>query len=339
MDYTSLETLDHAKALVELVYSTYGLTFHREYVYFPDQLLELNRREHVRSFIALEGRKVVGHLAWIRPFFELQRGGEPISDPGTGEVGLSIVRPECRSQHVQTHLGVAMNEWARARGSLGAFMKCVTNHIYSQRAAAGLGCRPLALFLAGVPKWVVYDNASGEQRDPISTLLFHAVLRQSARRPLCLPEGAEWVATLARGTGADRVISRGGDLEDGETDLVFSFEPAKHLAQLHVLTVGADLVARIAERRQWLMGGHMKHVSYFLPADSPRVQASAGELAALGLFLAGWVPCLHAGERDVLIYQSTAYERLDLDAIHTFSDDGAAIKQAVTSAWASTRPG
>ena len=81
----------------------------------------------------------------------------------------------------------------------------------------------------------------------------------------------------------------------------------------------------------------MKHVSWFLPADSPRVQASAPELAALGLFLGGWVPCLHEGERDVLVYQSTAYDELNLDVIQAFGDDGAAIKRAVTADWARTR--
>ena len=67
MEFVALETLDHAKALTDCVYAVYGLTFHRDWVYDPAQLLELNRRRHIRSFLALEGSTVQGHIAWINP--------------------------------------------------------------------------------------------------------------------------------------------------------------------------------------------------------------------------------------------------------------------------------
>ncbi len=44
-----LRTLDEAKALVDLVYDTYGLSFHREWMYHPEQMLELNRRGDITS--------------------------------------------------------------------------------------------------------------------------------------------------------------------------------------------------------------------------------------------------------------------------------------------------
>ena len=50
METGPLRTLDQAKALVDCFYGTYGLTFHRDWVYDPHQLLELNRTGNIVSF-------------------------------------------------------------------------------------------------------------------------------------------------------------------------------------------------------------------------------------------------------------------------------------------------
>ena len=47
-------------------------------------------------------------------------------------------------------------------------MKCVTNHVYSQKTALRMGASPLAMFLAGVPRWVVYDQDRASTAQPIS---------------------------------------------------------------------------------------------------------------------------------------------------------------------------
>ncbi len=333
MEFTSVDTLDHAKALVDCVYSVYGLTFHREYVYYPERLLELNRRAHLRSFIALDGGRVVGHLAWIRPFFELQRNGEPLSDDRIGEVGLSIVRPEYRSQHVQTYLAMAMTGWVRERGGVGGFMKCVTHHLYSQRTAARLGGKPLTFFLAGVPKWVVYDDAPGERRDPISTILFYTPVRPLETAPVRVPTATPWLGELVRSSGLLRQFADDGALEDGPTDLEIEFAPGKHIAQVHVLHAGADVFDRIAAESAWLLRGHMKHVSFFLPASSARLQRGAGALLEQGLIPGGFIPGLHAGGRDVFVWQAIKYDDLDVGALQVHGSDGEWLKQRVAEAW------
>ena len=62
MQITRLETLDQAHALVDCFYATYGLGFHRRYVYDPHELLEKNRDGSFASFIATEHGRVQGIL-------------------------------------------------------------------------------------------------------------------------------------------------------------------------------------------------------------------------------------------------------------------------------------
>jgi len=339
--YGSLETVEEAKALMDCVYAVYGLTFHREHVYEPEQLLDLNRQNIIRSFIARdEDGLVQGHLGWLRPFFDVVRDGPPPSDERIGEIGLSIVRANRRGQHIQTHLGVSMLRWAVANGRLGTFMKCVTLHTHSQRASYGQGGRPLATFLGGIPKWVVYDAAQGERRDPLSTVLFFIKLGQLPQNPVLLPEDQPWLKRVVHQVDPNREVlwdPGGREPERGPTELVYQFQPAKHLAQVHVLKPGEDLLEQIGRLGRWLIRGHMKHVTFYMPSDSPRVQLAAPEFPRLGLFPAGWVPCMQPGGRDVLIYQALAYEDLDPDALKLYGDETEGLVADVVRQWRRTQ--
>lgn len=333
MEFVALDTLDHAKALTDCVYAVYGLTFHRDWVYDPAQLLALNRRKHIRSFLAMEGSTVMGHIAWIRPFFELTHGGEPVSDARVGEVGLSIVRPECRSQNIQTQLAQRVVQQAVAERAGGAFMKCVTNHVYSQKTSLRMGATPLAMFLAGVPRWVVYDQDRASSAQPISTVVMYTRFHPGPGTVLRLPPHLRWMQPIVTATGLPRMFVDGGEPERGETTLEVEFQPAKRLAQVHVIHAGEDLVARVRDVNRWLLGGHMEHVTMYLPADSARVQCSAEAIEESGLFPAGWIPGLHRGERDVLLYQSIACEALDADAIQVHGELGGMLRDRVIAAW------
>ena len=96
MKILKLETLAHAQALTQAVYDTYGLTHPRPWMNDPQRILELNKRGDVTSFIAMEEHRVLGHLAAIRPHFELTVDGGPVCDPSTVEVGLSIVHADAQ---------------------------------------------------------------------------------------------------------------------------------------------------------------------------------------------------------------------------------------------------
>lgn len=333
MDIRLLSTLDEARALVDCVYAIYGLTFHREYVYRPEQLLELNRADLVRSFIAVEGGKVIGHMGFLRPFFELQRGGVPLADPGIGEAGLSVVRPEAQRSGVQSALGLAMFAWAHDEGKNGGFMKCVTNHTFSQRSALAMGARPLALFLAGVPRWVAHPAHADGPDNPISTLLFYVSLRARPEVVVRPPAGVPWLEALVSGAGLGCRCVVGGPREEAPTDLEVEFQPSKRLAQVHVLRAGPDLAERLDALNRWLLAGHMAHVSVFLPADSAQVQAQAPALAEAGLFPAGFVPQLHAGQRDVWVYSSVGAVTVDLASIEAQGAAGEALRDAVVAGW------
>ena len=217
------------------------------------------------------------------------------------------------------------------------FTKCVTMHTLSQRTSARLGSWPVALLLGGIPKWVVYDDVPAERRDPLSTAVFYCPFSRGVDRPMCDPADMPWLQQVVGASTYSRAAGIEGEPERGETELQFQFQPAKHLAQVHVQHAGDDFMPCMEKINRWLMRGHIKHVTYFLPAGSRRVQQATAELSDMGIFPGGWLPHFRSDGGDVLVYQALAYDELNLEAIKVHGDAAETLLRGVAGGWRMTR--
>jgi hypothetical protein len=331
MKVLRLQTMDQAKSLVDCVYTVYGLTFHRPWLYDPQQLLELNRSGEIMSYVAIEKDRVIGHLAAIQPYFEVAPEGQPYTDPSFREVGLSIVMPEYRGQKIQAQLGMGMYADMVSQGVAGVMTKCVTNHLKSQNDALAMGGVPVALFLGSIPRWVVYGGEPGQQDQPISTINMYIPVCGAPSRELWLPRELDWVSDRFDPVRAERRIRRKGPVE-GETHIEACYQADRQHAQVHVLQAGQDLVGALDEKIRWLVGGKMAHLTIFLPGDSPAVVEAGASLRDLGMFPAGWIPGFYRGGGDALIYQVIAYQTLDPERV-LVTEPGRNLKREVVAAW------
>lgn len=336
METKRLTTLDQAKALVDCVYETYGLTYHRDWLYDADLVMEQNARKDVLSFVATEGSKVVGHLALIRPAFELTDNGAPLTSGDTRETGLSLVSPTARRMGVQAELAMEAAKWVFQSTLNYSYMKCVTHHLGSQKGAKRNGGIPTGLLLGSIPRWVRYNAESPQDNEPISTLQFLVPLRPT-EGSVVVPEGFSWLPALCEQAYSPRSVLPSAPAE-GETRLLTKWQGDRKLAQIHVLAVGADLVERLEQEVRWLLRGHILHVLVYLPADQPGVGALAGGLRDLGLFPAGWVPRYFASGADALLYQTNAFSTLQRDSVQVLDDEAGAVVDRVFAGWQATRP-
>ena len=332
MDIVQLSTLDQAKSLAACAYEIYGLTFHRGWLYDPEQILALNQAGDVLSFLAIDGGKVVGHLGMMRPSWDVRRDGVPISDPGLREIGLSIVHPDYRGQGVQALLGGAAFERMIAEKAHGAYMKCVTHHTRSQRGALRFGGVPITLSLGSVPRYIVYEGEVTDPTQPISTLGYYVPFNRLPAARAWLPEGQRWLEGVAASAGLERSYPEPMPVV-GPTDLEVRWQADRQLAQIYVLRPGADLIERLRERMRWLVGGHMAHISVYLPTDSPALQAAGPALRELGLFSSGLLPGFFRGGRDALILQAMAFSQLDPASVQVTGAAGVALREQVIQGW------
>lgn len=338
MDLIRLERRDHARSLVDLVYETYGLTFHRDWLYDPDRMLELNALGDITSLVAVESGQVIGHLALIRPHFDVETDSGPVCADNVRECGLSIVHPEHRSKGVQVAMALGLAQVAFDTGVRGAIMRCVTHHTYSQRGALSMGGQPVALLLGSIPRWVSYDHDDPAQREPLSTVLHwvpvHPVAEVQAR---VQPPGMDWFDAATRGIGERRTPPPAAAVLPRESELCATWSGSRRLAQIHVTRIGRDLVEKLGEACRWLVGGHIAHISVFLPADVPHVGAVHAELGELGLFPGGFIPGYLRGGRDALIYQSLAWSDLAPERIQVAGGAARELRDSVLAGWHAVR--
>jgi GNAT superfamily N-acetyltransferase len=333
MDLIRLEHREHARLLVELVYATYGLTFHRDWLYDPDRMLELNALGDITSVIAMEDGQVIGHLAMIRPHFDVEVDSGPVCADDVRECGLSIVHPDHRSKGVQVALALRLSQIAWEEGIRGAIMRCVTHHTFSQRSARLLGGQPVALLLGSIPRWVSYDHDDPSNREPLSTLLQWVPVHPSgSTHALVRPPGMDWMERAVKGIQEVRTAPPSASVLPRESELCANWSGSKRLAQIHVTRVGRDLVSRLEETCRWLLGGHIAHISVFLPGDVPHLAAVHDELSALGLFPGGFIPGYLRGGRDAVVYQALSWSDLNPDRIKTLKGDSADILSSVLRA-------
>jgi hypothetical protein len=335
METLRLTTEDQAQALVDCAYDTYGLTFHRPWLYDAKAILDLNQRGDVLSFVAMEDQRVVGHIAMIRPCFDVTQDGVGITDGATREVGLSMVRPTHQGRGVQASISVAVMQHVLQSDIAGTYMKCVTHHTGSQKGARRSGAVPTGLLLGSVPRWIRYDGEEQDQDQPISCMQYQLAFRPRDAE-LHVPEGFEWAWDVIDASGTPRSVARPA-LIQGETRMVVKWQGDRQLAQLYVTEAGPDLAERIEEKLSWLLEGHIQHVLVYLPGDQPAVGAAGRDLEALGLFPAGWIPDFYRGRRDALMYQASAFKGLDASRIHVAGDDAQALVGHVYGAWMRTR--
>jgi GNAT superfamily N-acetyltransferase len=333
MDLIRLERRDHARSLVDLVYTTYGLTFHRDWLYDPDRMLELNALGDITSLIAVEKGEVIGHLALIRPHFDVEVESGPVCADDVRECGLSIVHPDHRTKGVQVALALKLAQVAWQDGIRGAIMRCVTHHTFSQRSALAMGSQPVALLLGSIPRWVSYDNDDPGDREPLSTVLHWVPVHpKSEVTALSTPQGMEWMHKSVDGIGETRTPPPDAALLPRESEMCATWSGSRRLAQVHVTRVGQDLVPRLADTCRWLIGGHIAHISVFLPGDSVHVAQVQDELAELGLFPGGFIPGYLQGGRDALVFQALAWTDLHPDRIQVVGDDARQILDSVVAA-------
>ena len=343
IDTRPVETREDAERLGELVYSTYGLTYHRSFLYDADRVLELIGEGSLHPMIAVdrETAEVIGHQALIRPWFEnaapLATGrGAPVL-----EDGLSIVHPDHRGRGVQNSLAMGLLMYIQPRNVdlRGVYIKCVTTSVASQRSTRHFLGRASALFLAGVPAWVVMDGDKGP-KEPLTTILVHCVVGERTGRRVPVPaRHRDMLERLYAEMGLVREFDpvEAGPTGPGQARVATWFDPARRQGVIRLLEPGADLVERLDDRVRWMIGGHVEHVTVLLPLSVPGAAAAVPALEEGGLFFGGVIPDLEG--HDTLVLERISTTELDVDRIQVVGEEALLLKDYVVAEWRRSRAG
>jgi anti-sigma regulatory factor (Ser/Thr protein kinase)/GNAT superfamily N-acetyltransferase len=323
--HLALATPEDAEDIAQLIYHTYGYTYAKEALYFPDKIARALRQGDKFGVVARTGSgRAVGSFAVLRS-----------TDSEIGEVGEAVVLEGHRRRGLMTRMLEALIDEAQRRGLHGVFGEAVTVHTISQRVNQHFGMRSTALLFA-VFRILRFKGLVDEYPQPVSVIIDFRPLVDIDRVTAYLPAA---YADLLERIYADLGItvdtppaSQPARPPTSRIDVHINYRD-RH-ATLVVETFGDDLIEHVHQTVDDLANEELHVIFVDLPLDDPATPEATPQLREAGFVLAGLMPLFHQ-ERDYLRLQRPLVP-LDLDLIQTHSDRSHAIKQTIKEELACT---
>ena len=304
----SLMTGKDAEDAAKLIYRTYGYTYIKEDLYFPERIeLALEQDDKFAVFARTPAGEAVGYFAVLFT-----------TNSKIGEVGEAVVAPRHRRRGVMTKMLDALIEESKRRGLFGLFGEAVTVHEISQRVNAKFNMKSTALLLAAFPTARYKDLVESYDHD-ISIVIDYLPLTDVAEAECYLPEVyKDLLVDIYRSLGItvhDKGARVAAFAEKSVLDVKISYG-FRH-ALLVVEEYGADLVESVLETATGLQDEDIRVVFIDLPLDDPLTKTVVPDLRDRGFVFSGLMPLFHH-ERDYLRLQMV-FGPLDLDQIVLYS--------------------
>jgi anti-sigma regulatory factor (Ser/Thr protein kinase)/ribosomal protein S18 acetylase RimI-like enzyme len=304
-----------APEVSKTIYKTYGYTYPRDYVYYPEKIVDLNKSGQIFSAVAIAGENQIAGYGVFQVWEE---------NPQIVEMAQGVVKPEFRSRGCFRQITHYLLDRAKSMGIRGAFGEAVTNHTVSQHTTYGFGFRDCGLRLGLVPPGTEFKGMDGKIPHRVS-LLVHFLFLQPPPEPLPIyapPHHRDMIAAIYKELGV------APDIKDAVPD------PAKKAASKSVFKiklVGSMNFARIMLTR---CGDHIAEelkikvkelclkkieiVNLFLNLSDPLTYIYTAQFEKLGFFFAGILPAGFA-DGDALILQYLNNVPIDYSAIQVES--------------------
>jgi serine/threonine-protein kinase RsbW len=318
-----------AVEVARCIYKTYGYTYPREQVYFPERVVTMNQRGEMLSAVAVtESGEVIGHCALV---------GEPGDQ--VMEVGQAVVVPAYRGRGILKGLSDLLLEEAPRRGLAGLYVVAVTIHPFSQRVCLKYGFRESALQLGYVPRQTQMAEFADEQF-PQRESVIHAYLplQEEPRSLVFAPaHHGRMLARIYDNLGLARDFAAPEDAlgdeaggpggEAASFDLSAKVVSALGVAVVEVAGYGPGIKREVKAKLRDLCHEGISVIYLKLPLGDPRTALLSRGFEEWGFFFGGIQPrpAQVSGveglrSKDVLCLQYLNGPRIDYDLLKVHSE-------------------
>lgn len=295
-----------APEIAKTVYKTYGYSYPRDYIYYPEKLVALNARGEVHSAVAVtEQNEIAGHCAltlWS-------------DNPRIGELGQGVVVPQYRTHGCFDKLTEYLIGIARSRGLAGIFAEALTVHPFSQKTALQHGLRDCALFLCLVPPTADFKGLRKKPSARGSMLVQFKYLDKPQAAEVYAPaQHAEMLGAIYANlnpAGVPRILTPPADVTDeGDSAYRINLIRSLNFARIRVDRCGPNIVADIRLKLRELCIQHWDVIHLVLNLSDPQTPRFCSRFEELGFFFAGILPLgLSSGDALILQYLNTVCVR------------------------------
>ncbi|MHC1726005.1 MAG: GNAT family N-acetyltransferase [Syntrophobacteraceae bacterium] len=308
---------EDAPEVSRAAYKTYRYTYDDEFIYYPDQIVELNRQGKILSAVAVsEAGGIMGHAAIKRPW----------ADAPVAEVGILLVLPEYRHTRAALKLLQFLKASGEQLGLEGAFARTVSSHTISQKASALFGFKDCAILLGAFYSGIEYRSIDAETGQKESAVVSYCQVKPRAARDIYPPRRhSEMIRSIYDTLGLPANLPEcPATLHAGESRLHCSRDSITNTAVIDVENYGTAVVAEVAEILHGLKLDRLDAVYLQLDLEQPLTTMLADEFERMGFFFAGVLPFGLTG-RDCLILQYLNNLRMEYSRVRVHSSFGQAL--------------
>lgn len=309
-----------AEVLSKLIYRTYGYTYPKEDMYYPNKVAQMLAKGKKFGVIARStSGEAVGYFAIIK-----------IPQSQIGEVAEAVVSPQHRSKGIMKKMMGHLLAMAGERGLTGVFAEATTIHDISQKVNAQFQYKSTALLLNAFP---IIDSRgftpSRQQR--LSVVIEYLALQQRPRVELFLPPCYRTLLQAIFASLGTQVMVKKSESAalPQESELMLKLSYRYKVAWLMVMAYGEDFEEQLDKRVEQLRKRHYHVLNLDLPLHLAPTQNIVADLKAMGFVFSGLMPQLHQ-DRDYLRMQKLFEpESVRLSYITTYSPMARRIKRLI----------
>jgi len=297
----------------QCAYRTYGYNYISEFIYYPERVVEMNRRGELISAVAVtdDTNEVMGHAA-----LELDAGRS------LAELGVAFTKPQFRNQGCFNRIADYFLSIIKERGRKGAYARAVTIHPYSQKTLLRNGFKECGLILGLAPATIFEKySGSGKQRESVVVLFLNldyrsAVNLYSPRRHRKILEKiyanseipVQWADS--KSTDKNMLSGRRAVIDTAVNSSLMN-------AIISVRKYGENTLDEIRFGLKRLTREKLDTIQLYLDLGDPFTAILAKDFEKMGFFFAGILP---TDSRHNLILQYLNNIYIDYSLISTASD-------------------
>lgn len=309
-----------AEVLSKLIYRTYGYTYPKEEMYYPNKVAQMLAKGKKFGVIARSTTgEAVGYFAIIK-----------IPQSQIGEVAEAVVSPQHRSKGIMKKMMGQLLTMAGERGLVGVFAEATTIHEISQKVNAQFQYKSTALLLNAFP---IIDSRgfmpSRQQR--LSVVIEYLALHRRPRIELFLPPCYRTLLKAIFASLGTLVIAKKSESSPlpQESELVLKLSYRYKAAWLMVMVYGEDFLVQVDKRVEQLRKRHYHVLNLDLPLYLAPTQNIVNDLKAMGFVFSGLMPQLHQDQDYLRMQKLFEPESVRLSYIATYSPMARRIKRLI----------
>lgn len=302
---------EDALEISQCAYRAYGYTY-EPYIYYPEQITEMNRDLKLRSFIAADNNtgEIMGHMA-----FKYKNPNDRIA-----EVGVAFVRPEFRKSGVFNALNVFCHEKANELNLFGTFVRAVTSHIGSQKVADAMGYQVCGVFLGLFPDDVDFKALTGKIKQKETGLLMYRNISEEGKKRIYVPlQHQDKISEIFRSLNLTvQHDESDAQLISGQSHIHVDIVPVLNVAEVEVASIGATSMDELKRIFHELCLKHVDAIFIHITMEDPGSLFIVQQCEQAGFFFCGVLP-FGMNNQHIIILQYMNNLQINFDSIKPYS--------------------